>query len=295
MIGDKIKKIYKIKNFNYLLKEEQGTDRVSKYYNTNKIAYRLFHNKQAFLHMGISNSNTYHKKDLLKQAKYISEYIVNNKAKSVMELGYGRGANLCYLSKICKGLDYFGVDISTKPLKRYKKENIIYKKQDFHNLEEHKNTLDLIYAIETICHSNNLKKLFSNISLALKSGGYFIIFDGYYLVNKDNLDDDFKIACTLVEKGMAVDEFNNLSIFKKIAQENGLVLQKEIDFSENIKPSLYRLQKTAKIYLKFPVLAKIINFLLPEIFIRNFLSGYLMPDLVESDIAGYYMHVFKKE
>ncbi len=295
MISDKLKKIYKIKNFDYLLKENQNTDKISKYYNTNKLAYRVFHNNKAFLHMGISDSDKYHKTDLLKQVKYISEYIKNGRAKKVLELGYGRGANLYYLSQLFKDVEFFGIDLSTHPLKKYRSKNITYSKKNFQDLKLYNHVFDLIYAIETICHSDSLDKLFSNINSSLKSGGYFIIFDGYYLVNRSALSDDLKIACTLTEKGMAVNRFHDIDNFKKLAQKNNLTLKKEVDFSNNIKPSLYKLQKITKLYIKLPLLARIINYFLPEIFIRNFLAGYLMPDLVESNIAGYYMHVFQKE
>lgn len=295
MISDKLKKIYKIKNFDYLIQENQNTDKVFEYYNTNKLAYRIFHNRGAFLHMAISDDDKYCKADLLKQAKYISEYIKNSRATKVLELGYGRGANLYYLSQSFKDVKLFGIDLSTNPLKKYRSKNIIYKRKNFQDLKSYNDTFDLIYAIETICHSDNLEILFNNINSSLTSEGYLIVFDGYYLVDKNTLGEDLKIACTLTEKGMAVNQFHNLDNFKKLAQKNSLTLKKEINLSDNIKPSLYKLQKIAKLYIKLPVLAKMINYFFPEIFIRNFLAGYLMPDLVDNNVAGYYMHVFQKE
>lgn len=137
MISDKLKKIYKIKNFDYLIQENQNTDKVFEYYNTNKLAYRIFHNRGAFLHMAISDDDKYCKADLLKQAKYISEYIKNSRATKVLELGYGRGANLYYLSQSFKDVKLFGIDLSTNPLKKYRSKNIIYKRKNFQDLKSY--------------------------------------------------------------------------------------------------------------------------------------------------------------
>jgi len=110
----------------------------------------------------------------------------------------------------------------------------------------------------------------------------------------DNLDKDTQDACQLTERGMAVDHFQQLQDLRMETEIIGFNIIKEVNFSDNILPSLFRFERLAKIYFQNPILAKIANYLLPEMFIRNALSGYLMPELIKSEIAGYYMHILQK-
>ena len=44
-------------DINYLLQEVEDTSVIKKYYQSNRLTYRLFHNWTGFLHMGISEDN----------------------------------------------------------------------------------------------------------------------------------------------------------------------------------------------------------------------------------------------
>lgn len=294
-IRQKITFLTKDNRFQHLLIENQDTHKIKQYYQINKLAYLLFHNKDGYLHMGLSENNKYHKKDLLKQLEIINKNIKQIQAKSVLELGYGRGANLNYLAKENQNVKFYGVDLSTKPLKKYTKEkNIKYINQDYHQLETLHKKFDLVYAIETLCYSNNLPLLFKEISSALNKGGLLITFDAYYRIPKQKLKRYEQLACTLVEKGMAVNKFHELQEFESAAKEANLELIEKENLSKKIIPTLYRFEKIANLYLKNPLLNKIMNATLPEMFLRNGLAGFLMPDLVENNIAVYYLHVFQK-
>lgn len=295
VISEKINKIRKLKDFNYLLDEKQDESRIKKYYNSNKIAYLLFHNISGCLHMGISKDKKNRKSDLFEQANIIKKEIQKSDALKVLELGYGRGANLFFLAKIFRTKKFVGVDLSTEPLKRYRLNNINFIKGDYNNLSGLEKDFDIVYAVETICHSESLSKTLREVSSIMKTGAKLIIFDGYYISNFDNLDEISKEACRLVERGMAVDHFHELKFLKKESEELGFMIIKEINYSDNILPSLYKFEKLTKLYFKIPILFKLINYLFPEMFTRNALAAYLMPNLIESKIAGYYMHILEKK
>ena len=281
--------------FQYLLTEDQDTHKIKQYYQINRLAYLLFHNSDGFLHMGLSENGKYNKKDLLNQMDIVNKYIHQTHAKSVLELGYGRGANLNYLAKRNQNVEFCGVDLSTRTLKKYTKEkNIKYINQDYHQLDVLDQKFDLIYAIETLCYSDNLSFLFKSIGSTLNKDGFLVTFDAYYRVPKQNLKKYEQLACTLVEKGMAVNKFHELQEFEKAAKESNFELIEKENLSPQIIPTLRRFEKIANLYLKNPLFNKIMNATLPEMFLRNGLAGFLMPDLVENNIAVYYLHVFRK-
>ncbi len=293
-LSDKLNNIRKIKDFNYLLNEKQDKKKIKNYYNTNKLAYLLFHNNFGYLHMGISNNGNYHKSDLLAQVKIIEKEIESPSVLKILELGYGRGANLYNLAKIFPEKKFIGIDLSTNPLKKYQLNNIDFIKRDYDDLSFLEKDINLVFAIETLCHSDSLANSLKEVYSIMSSGAKLIIFDGYYLTDFNNLDKDTKDACQLTERGMAVDHFHQLQDLRTTTKIIGLDLIKEINFSENILPSLFRFEKLAKIYFQNPTLSKLANFLLPEMFVRNSLAGYLMPELVKSEVAGYYLHIFQK-
>ncbi len=93
---------------------------------------------------------------------------------------------------------------------------------------------------------------------------------------------------------MAVNKFHELQEFEKAAKESNFELIEKENLSPKIIPTLRRFEKIANLYLKNSLLNRIMNATLPEMFLRNGLAGFLMPDLVENNIAVYYLHVFRK-
>jgi len=292
----KLENIRRIKDFRYLLDEKQDQRKIIKYYNVNRLPYRLFHNKSGYLHMGISPSGLYRQSDLLGQLEYIEKIISDSQAANILELGYGRGANINYLAKRFPSSNFTGIDISTAPLKKYAcNKNASFIRGDFHDLEKIGRRFDIVYAIESLCHSDNLSKLLKSASAIMERNALLIIFDGYYLKDKSILSREETLACSLTEKGMAVNEFHSLQKFKEEARMMGLIQEEEADLSQNILPSLYRFEKLASRFFRHKSAAKALSSLLPEIFVRNVISGYLMPDLINLGIAGYFRQVFRKE
>lgn len=293
-IKEKINKIRKLKDYDCLLNEEQDKNKIREYYNRNKFAYLFFHNSSGYLHMGISKNNKYKRIDLLEQVKIIEKDIKNNKNKQILELGYGRGANLYYLARLFPQKKFTGIDLSTTPLKKYKLNNISFIKGDYNNLSGLKQKFNTVFAIETICHSNSLSNTLQETYSIMSPGAKLIIFDGYYLKNFSKLDQELKQACNLTEHGMAVDHFHELENLRKEIKNTGFKILKESDFSNNILPSLHRFENLTKLYFKYPIIFKITNYLCPEMIARNAISGYLMPELIKSKVAGYYMHILEK-
>lgn len=293
-IAEKIVNIRKFKDFDYLLTEKQDKQKIQKYYNTNKLTYLLFHNKSGYLHMGISKNGSYSKSDLLEQIKIIGREVEDTHVLKILELGYGRGANLYSLARIFPQKKFIGIDLSINPLKKYKINNIDFIKGDYNYLSYLEKDFDIVFAIETLCHSSSLGNSLKEIFSIMRPGAKLIIFDGYYLKDYNNLDKDTQDACRLAERGMAVDHFHELEELRTEIKMVGLNIIKEVNFSVNILPSLYRFEKLARIYFRNPLISKLANRLLPEMFIRNALSGYLMPELIKSEIAGYYMHILQK-
>lgn len=291
----KIAQIKTIKNFDYLLNEFQDEAKITKYYRTNKLAYTLFNNRLGYMHMGLSENGEFDHADFQGQAKFVAAEIKASGAQDVLELGYGQGANLNYLSRAFPDVKLVGIDLSTPPRKKYAQaKNVEFIRGDYHSIDTLGRQFDIIYAIETLCYSCDLKKLFASILAALKDGGKLIVFDGYRDKAENQMSANEQLGFVLAEKGMSVNRFPNIAEFVKAAEDQGLKLVSNQNISEQIMPSLKRLEHRAGKYFTKPLFAKLVNTFLPEIFVRNTLAGYLMLDLFELKTAGYYLTIFKK-
>jgi len=152
-------------------------------------------------------------------------------------------------------------------------------------------TFDIVYVIEALCYSTNKEVVFKEVRRVLKSNGYFIIFDGYRSSKK--LSRDEEIACKLTEKSMAVQSFE---IYKDVIQKafkQHFVLDYEENLSKYVLPTMKRFEKLSKVYIKFPLISRLVTKILPMEFSANSIAGYFMPNLIEGKIAQYMVTVLK--
>lgn len=294
-LEEKLQDIQTLFDTDYLLQESEDTTIIKKYYQTNKLTYRLFHNWSGFLHMGISQDNTYHESDLLAQAKEIDTHIQSIKAQNILELGSGRGANSFYLAKHNVEAQFHTIDLSTTPLPQYKHPHITFHLADYHDLSIlEDNSFDIVFAIETLCHSDQKHIVLQQIYQKLKPGGIVIIYDGYLNKERDLLTPTQTIAATLIEKGMAVNQSESLESFQQTIKKTGFTIQEEENLSINVLPSMRRFEKKANTFFHNSLLRNILKTLLPEPVIRNSFAAYLMPSSIKEGVHVYIKHILQK-
>ncbi len=279
-----------------LIDEKQKEDEIKKYYLSNHFAYLFFHNKDGFMHMGISRNNKYNKEDLLEPLKIINKYIHDIHANSVLELGAGNGSNSAYLAKLNKDVSFQGMDLSKDGLSKNKKvKNYIQELGDYHNLSRYKDEdFDVVFVIEALCHSPNKLRVLSEVYKKLKQGGLFIILDGYYSKSLSEMSSEEQMASQLTEKSMVVNKFKGINDFNKTISQTKFKLIKQEDLSKAILPSLRRFEKLALLFYKNKILTKTIKLVLPDNLTKNSIAGLLMPTLIERGIGCYYLHVLQK-
>jgi ubiquinone/menaquinone biosynthesis C-methylase UbiE len=297
----KLSNIQKVFRVNDLIIRNGDVKEVAKYYKLNRFAYNLFHNKGGFIHMGISENGKFHVSDLLVQPDLVGKYIEKYKVKTVLELASGKGSNILYLAKKYPDTTFCGLDLPNGQLNLnnpWFKEvrNLEVGFGDFHNLGKYApGKFDIVFIVEALCHSDRKEIVAKEVFRVLKDGGLFIIFDGYLNKTLIELSKEELLAKQLTEKGMVVNNFENVDeVIQKIVSA-GLQLIEEKDYSNNIIPNLEKFEKLAgNTIFKHPLLGKVINKILPNEITFNAVSGYLMPTLIRDGIASYKLLVFQK-
>ncbi|MBU1000308.1 methyltransferase domain-containing protein [Patescibacteria group bacterium] len=297
----KLKQVQKVFDTNTIIHTQPTITSIANYYKTNKLAYSFFANKD-FIHVGISKNKKYSNKDLLEQAKFVDKYIKRLKTKQVLELATGRGANSEYLAKKHPNINFEAVDLPNGQIdfafsKAKKLKNFHPKEGDYHDLSNYsKNTFDVIFIIEALCHSTNKKQVLREVRKLLKNNGVFIIFDGYRGKREDMMTKEELLAIKLTEKGMAVPNFDYYDDFKNKLLKSKFKILEEQDVSLLIIPTLKKFESQARLYFKIPPsLLRIINRFFSPIFIRNIISGYLLATLEKLQLSKYTILVVSKK
>ncbi len=300
ILHKKLTKIKSVFNTEKLLSLKMDSRYVAKYYKVNQIPYSIFHTLSDKMYMGVSRDGVYKEDDLLEAARFVEKYSKNTHAKKVLELATGRGATSAYLARNNPRIRYDGIDISPGQLsfankKARKLPNYHPVYGNYHDLSRYAdNSYDIVFEIEAVCYSSHKETVLAQVYKKLKKGGVFLLFDGYAAKPTNQLSQDEREAKKLTERGMAVENFELYDSFIQKATQQGFFIDFQEDVSQYILPTLYRFEKLAKIYLKFSLLAKFGRKILPDIFIYNEISGYLMPDMIKRHVGCYYITVLKK-
>jgi ubiquinone/menaquinone biosynthesis C-methylase UbiE len=277
-------------------------DYISEYYRVNKLAYSFLHTKEHFVHMGITKDGSeYSEEDLYAHAKEIHKLIARTGASQVLELATGRGGNSAWLAKQNPQVSFVGIDISPTQLvfaKRISKQldNYTIKQGSFEDLSQFADaSFDIVFIIEALCHSNNFESVFAEVSRVLRTGGKFLVYDGYRERESADLNEQEIQLMRLLEVGVAVDHFNEIDHFLSAAQKAKLQVETNEDLSMFVLPTMRRFEKKAKLFFKLGPATKLLLRVFPAKFSFNIISGYLFPTLLEEKLFSYRFTVFTKQ
>ncbi len=263
-----------------ILKQNFDNSKIRKYYRYSSYAYGLFHSKEGSVHMALNYDGIFKTDGYYGQANEINKLL--SEKSNVLELGCGKGFNTSILAAQNKPSKFYGIDISKTQLRYAMKRmknltNVEFSYGDFQNLKFEDDYFDLVFAIESVCYSEDIETLMNEVSRVLKKGGMFVIFDAFRASNLDNLSSTLKEQVSLCEKAMAVNRFHEISDWIKISRSSGFEITVNEDISAAIMPNLRRLYKGSKIFLKNKLLAKFIKFMVPSSLIKNSIAGTVMP------------------
>lgn len=297
-LSTKIKEIESVLAVKKILnRNADDIKQISKYYRKNRLAYRLFNSHEGFVHMGISETDSFSTTDFYAQAKLIGKAVEQVKASKVLELATGKGATLKYLASKYPSTSFYGIDLPNGQLRaKSKLKNLQLDYGDYHDLSVYDDsTFDVVYVVEALCHAHDKSKVIEEAHRVLRKGGLFIIIDGYFSDDASKLTEDEHTAINLVAKSMWVTTDNQTyEETTEMLKHSGFVIKEARDYSTNIMPSLLRLEATAKRFFKRPKLAKTITKLTSDIVTANAAAGYLMPLCVEQKLFEYRYTLAKK-
>lgn len=276
----RLEKIEDYYDLDSLLSSEKHAGEIAKYYRFSDFFYKWIHARgTSSIHMALSNDGKFHKQDFYEQTKIVAEYI-NGDTKNVLELGAGRVFHSKYLAKLFPNVNFTALDLPDRNfLKNKVPKNIKLIEGDYNDLSTFKaGSIDLVFAIETICHAENKEKVVKQIQRVLRPGGLLIITDVYEPLPQTKMTGRQKYISAITLAGMRVTSKDNyIGNMKKYLVRNNFVAIKITDMTERIHPTLQKLERIAKFYFTHPIFANLLRRTISDYATQNSISGYLMP------------------
>ena len=270
-------------------------NKIAEYYDVTLPYYKRFWHRDSesnALHYGFWEKDTKTVKDaLLNENRLLAEIAGITNGTKVLDAGCGIGGSAIWLAKH-KGADVVGITLSEKQIEMARKvaeENGVSSKtefqlKDFVNTGFPDNLFDVVWAIESVCHITDKKKILQEAYRLLKNKGRLVVADGFLLrypqseaekrTYKDFLD------------GLILPNLANANQFIKDMESVGFKNIKFLDKTREVEPSSKILYRRVKLF--YP-LAQFLNFLkiIPDLLIRNSKAGIAQYKLVKSGLAGY--------
>ncbi len=272
--------------------EKNSPKQIISYYRINRWAFRHYHSQDGFMHFRISDKGYFTDEDVFFQPDIVSSFI--KPGTVVMELGFGQGANLLYLSRCHPEARFIGVDLS--PLREKDvPTNVSTYQLNYGDLSQFgDNTVDVMYAFETIVCNTDKEKIYREVYRVLKPGGRIIVFDYALTAQLETFDEHVQKAVALISKGGAADMIESLEDLNRHYTNCGLEIEVCADHTKNTLPDLKRLERKAAKILKRPLLSKVMFWLLPEQFVSNIILGYLGYDSGNAGVLTNHEWILRK-
>jgi len=282
-----------------IINKKIDQDSIVKYYRKSDAVYKYIHSYKGAVHLALNYDGTFHKDGYYAQANEILGFIKESPVKDVLELGCGKGFNSIFLARTLPEMKFYGIDITDRHLavaknKSRSMKNLKFQYGDFHQIDFEDDSFDLIFELEAICHAHDSRQVLSEIHRTLRKGGRFILYDGFRQSGFEDLSDPLRHAAILVEKSLAVDKFENIDAWLKMAAQAGFKIRATKDLSRAVMPTLGKLQLLSRKYFEYPWVSKLFLKILPRDMMMNTIAVLLMPFTIQHKAHGYYKIILEK-
>jgi SAM-dependent methyltransferase len=278
---------------------------VRTYYEDCHDAFRKYHSAEGAVHMALNEGAAF---DPAGFASHMQRIESRWRARggrepaSVLELGFGQGFNLEYLTSRHPALKGFGIDLAPTHLalarERLRARGLLERAElrlaDFHALPYAGSSLDEVYAVEAVCHAADLLRVLAEVERVLRPGGALTLFDGYLPRPAERLEETEALAVELLARGMAVNALQTVDEVQRSAAAAGLVLESQVALDRQVLPTLARLERTTDAVIWWPWLGRRALAQRPPARGRNVMAGVLMRTAVSLGLVSYRQFVFTK-
>lgn len=269
----------------------EGTDRLVRYYAASGFGYRLVHSAEGCMHLALSPGGTFQPEDFQAQARTLARIIRATGARRVLELGAGQGFNLRHLAAAFPEVRFTGLDLVPGHVAQAHKAarhlpNAAFVLGSFDAPPADLGEFDLVFAVESLCHSQDFGRTARAVARCLAADGVFVIFDALRTGPLDSMAPDMATAVRLYETVTTVSRgFRTEAELTGTLAGAGLTPIRLRDATRGTIPGVRRLHGYGLRYFRQRGI-RLLTGVLPAELRRNACGALLGPYLVEGDRPG---------
>lgn len=271
------------------------------YYNTCEIDYKLFWDldRSMAMHAGYWDKTTTSLSEaLVKENEILAQWAYISKKDMVLDAGCGIGGSSIYLAKHI-GCRVTGITLSQKQadtarqkaLQHGVSELAHFEVADYCNTPFPNGSFDVVWGLESICHTADKSRFINEAFRILKSEGRIIVADGF--ASKEHYTPKERHGMKKWLKGWAVDSLDTITAFEQHLLNAGF---KEISYrniTKNVMPSSKRLY-----WISFPayILSKLGEWVKLRIPVQteNIKGAFYQYKTLNANLWSYGVFIAKK-
>ena len=270
---------------------QEGKDVVAPYYIQSELGYRRVHSGAGCMHMALCADGRFDRAGYLTQAEEVAHLIAETGARRVLELGSGMGFNSLHLAPQHPEAHFTGIDLLEHHVRKSARKaesmaNLAFRQGSFMDLPPDLNSMDLAFAVETLCHASDLDTVARQIAQALAPGGRLLIYDGYRRPDFDTAPEAVRTAARLFEVTTAVSTgFRPIEDWCAALERAGLRVTETRDRTADTIACTRKLHRSA---LRFFTdwRYRLLRFVLPRHLVLNTVAGLMGPYMIEGATPG---------
>ena len=230
------------------------------YFHQNFHPYRRYHSAAGSMHMALNPEGRFDEDGFFGQARRIDALWQQSAPAAALELAFGKGINLAYLAPRWPQVRLAGLDLTPRNVQHAQTlpelAGASLQCGDLHSLPFEPASFDCLCSIEGFCYATDVPRALSEQARVLRPGGTVVLFDGYRERPLSAMTADESLAVRLVEKAMAVEEFQEVDVLIAQAAEAGLDLVSNESLIDAVMPNFGRMDRMAGYFLIVPALTR---------------------------------------
>ena len=289
---DRMENVLKLDLNKIMAGETNSVENMQSYYKLTDKAYKKYFSKYGFMHFHVSRNGKFSAEDAFYQPDTVARFI--KPGDKVLELGFGKGANIFYLAEKFPDTEFTGLDISTVH-KENTLPNVTLIHQDYQKLVNFAdNTFDVIFGIETLCCVSDKDPAFREFYRVLKPGGHFIVYDYETPERLETYDRPVQTGISLTTKAGAAALVESAEEWRGHFIDSNFKEESVTDLTKELLPDLKRLENLARSVMDSKTKAKLTFGVLPQLLTNNVLIGYISYDCLNEGFIKYIEWIFTK-
>lgn len=250
------------------------------------------------LHFGYYDAKaTNHQQAVLRANEVLAEFAGIKEGARIVDAGCGLGQSSEWLAKNLNarvtGITIVPKQVETinKRLQKYPVSNVDFLVADYLNMPFEDNSIDVVWAFESVCHAANKLEFYQEAFRVLKPGGKVVMAE--YIRNGRPMGEGKEAMLKEIFEKWAIPDLDSLQEHEQHATKAGFTSFKNRDITPHVMTSYRNLRATCQRYSGLSTVLYRTG-IISAVRHNNMLSSMKQADALEHEVFSYHHIVAEK-